>query len=309
MPNAPTSLSDKALVQAIETQDTPRIEALLPSYRGSLEVLMATLRKGDGDLLGRLLEVWVPTAKQPQADLCALAVYEGDLGMVIQLEAALGPGASTLLAMAALRGHSAMVEWLVDRRDPAHNRSLALKNAAGRGFLPLVERLLPYSPPQDYAEVLVSAATGGHVAVVERLLPLTDPKAYRSKALRMASQRGHGVVVKRLLPVSDPRAKRSEALRESAMNGHVDVVALLAPVSDPLRVVAIGHQCLGHQKWGSLDALAMVAPLDVVRGWRRQAPEWTLEKAQARLDAHALQVQLAAGLDTADAAPRRRARM
>jgi hypothetical protein len=107
------------------------------------------------------------------------------------------------------------------RVDPSANDNYAVRLAAEKGHLAIVERLLrdkrvDPSALDNYA--VGCAAREGHLAVVERLLDdeRVDPSADDNYAVRCAADNGHFTVVDRLL--SDSRVDVAVAIQCSNPN-------------------------------------------------------------------------------------------
>jgi ankyrin repeat protein len=159
---------------------------------------------------------------------------------------------STPLALAAKRGHEAIVEHLLSRgADPKESDSHSpspLSWAAGGGYITIVRLLhkkgASVNDPKNWFREthtpLVQAAQNGHETVVEYLLQngaLQNSKDWTSKEgpLLRAARNGHLGVVKQLLENSFDHGDAPEvwsfdkwkALRVAASNGHEAVLKYL----------------------------------------------------------------------------------
>ncbi len=247
------------------------------------DLLFATNYLDYPELLCRLLREWVNKRPFPgegaPRDLVLLAIYffdrdPGRLNLGAEITAPFSNFIRShgihnwAFPFAAANGNLPAVNLLLldSTLDPSTHANEAIKNAASKGYLEIVERLMqdkrvdPYQGPHDNAlysaaesgklkvvaylaenthinpdSALHGAAWNGHVKVVDYLLqhPDIDPSSDHNQALQNAAIRGHLAVVKRLLkePRIDPGAFYDSVIRNAASHGQLGVVELL--LNDP----------------------------------------------------------------------------
>ena len=159
--------------------------------------------------------------------------------------------------IAALHGHSAVVQFLCDRGvDPGADDNAALIHAAEEGFLDIVQCLcnLP----------------------VERGV---DPGAADSKAVFVAARKGHLPVVKFLCETAPERinacAVDNRAIRAAARNGHLAVVWFLVEQFQCVSLDLRGGSCFA----AAIMSAAAHGQLHVVKALNEMDPppamRWT----------------------------------
>lgn len=152
--------------------------------------------------------------------------------------------ADRILLRCASEGSSEVVAKVLATCDTTlRGRSDALKEAAGAGYLKVVERLLKtrddvntISGNDSRTAALYAAVEGGHLQVVERLLEVAKVSAAgvlgRKALLYVAAERGHLQIVERLLDAGANVNEagvwdRKTALQVAAERGHIQVVERL----------------------------------------------------------------------------------
>lgn len=179
------------------------------------------------------------------------------------------------LRIAAARGDLALLEHMLERwdADPAGFDGSPLVLAAEHGQLSVLKRLLlkeEVSPAASEGAALWAAAGNGHLAVLERLLadPRVDPSCRCNAAVRAASQHGRVDVVMRLLQDErvDPGAGGQAALALAARECHIGVMhALLEdPRVDP-EAYLTSYLKLPTKPLGQVPQLALLRRPSVVR--------------------------------------------
>jgi ankyrin repeat protein len=145
------------------------------------------------------------------------------------------------------------------------NFHIALRNAAGRGYAHLVERLLkvnginPNLGSRGSVPPLIPAAGGGHSAVVELLLAVADidpnvgPQFDANTPLLNACNMGHVSIVKQLLARDDVDLNVQgrgllTPLLAACYGRHTEIINLLLAKDD----IDVNSQCLDHKyNWPS----------------------------------------------------------
>lgn len=153
-----------------------------------------------------------------------------------------------------------------------HNTRL-LNDAAGRGQVEEVARLIPISNPTfNSSEALLTAARMGYAECVELLIPVSDCTVNDSLALRWAARYGYEDCIKLLRPVSNLEADGEgfPPVRVAAEWGHDTCVPLLITSSVELNSGALhaaaarGHtMCVQHLLPVSNPALGDTTPLEM----------------------------------------------
>lgn len=201
-------------------------------------------------------------APKAEPDL-VVAARAGDVGRVRELVEdgayldALGSSGETALAAALDAGHDAVVRLL--RAVGARGAGPALAQAAGRGDLEAVRRLLASGEPADAAAAdragrrfvpLHRAAMRGHPEVVRELLAAGaaidarvggGPPPWDRSALHLAAAAGHRTVVELLLAAGadataldlDAYGTRRSAAALARDAGHGDVARTIERVAGP----------------------------------------------------------------------------
>lgn len=144
------------------------------------------------------------------------------------------------LEIAAQYGHFDVLEFFI----PLHSVSSgALINAASRGYLRIVERLvfLPGVHDETKNNALMWAAVFGHLDIVQFLLPLSDPKFNNSAALQSAVAQGQIECVDVLYPVSDP-LRALHDLKEQYLNQPEVVFSLEARIEAEQLSAMLQHE-------------------------------------------------------------------
>ena len=139
---------------------------------------------------------------------------------------------NSLQIASVLGWHRAVAHLLTKTRaDPTAYGNIALRWAAEKGHLAVVNRLLEdgrIDPSAKDNSPLWWAADKGHLEIVSRLLEdgRVNPAASDNYALRCAARKGHLEIVNLLLEDTrvDPTAKDNEAHRWATENGHVEIV-------------------------------------------------------------------------------------
>ena len=247
--NSQTDVFDRLL-------EIQRVRQLVNVDNGPILMSIAVF-KGNLQIIEKLLEI-----VSVQASIAGSGFYQSQLGMHD------GRNQSHLSAAAYL-GHLQVLERLL--QDPtiwiSDRINMALNEAASRGQLPIVERLLRNKALEtdvvskiDFRDntALIKAISNGHVAVVERLLQNPRVKnriaVLNNLALRSAAEKGYFKIVDLLLKdlrvLSNIKALNDEALRKAVANGHLKVIMrLLQAYKDsnipyPRDVVLAGYESL-----------------------------------------------------------------
>ena len=187
--------------------------------------------------LGYLLTVADDKA-QKEFDACITRECDKEKVLLLLLHPLVDPAAqdNAAIRLAADKGHLDLVNRLLQdaRVDPAVLGNRAIHSASVNGHVAVVDRLLQDArvyPAAMHNWAIRSATFNGHLAVVDRLLQdgRVDPAAHDNEAIRWASENGHMDVVDRLLQDGrvDPAAKDNAAVRWASKNGNLDVVERL----------------------------------------------------------------------------------
>lgn len=191
------------------------------------------------------------------------------------------PQGMTLLMTAAMNGHAAHVDALIDRCDAALTDNLgmtALLWAVASNSLSCVERLASAPghdhPASDGCTALMLAASNHDDAMVNAVLPLSDPNAVNHQgwtALMCAASKNRAYNVARLLPLSDPNVRDSHhrcawllAARQAAteslavLGRHVATNVVDASGMTALMLVLDARNATERQR---LEAMKVVLPV------------------------------------------------
>uniref|UniRef100_A0A0G4GA54 Uncharacterized protein n=1 Tax=Chromera velia CCMP2878 TaxID=1169474 RepID=A0A0G4GA54_9ALVE len=122
------------------------------------------------------------------------------------------------ISLAVERGHTGIVELLLDRGSVAFGREArekALEDAARRGFTGIVAVFLDKGVPMwDKGGALSNAAAEGHISIVALLLEDGVPESVKASALETAASHGHSEVVDLLLDSIEKKVALKVARRQ-----------------------------------------------------------------------------------------------
>lgn len=112
------------------------------------------------------------------------------------------------------------------------NETMALLSAAQKGYIDIVQYLIPLSDQKQATHGLMQASQQGHIEIVKLLLPLSDPLAFQSMALHVAIEGEHIEIIKLLAPVSNCNGVYSHFLRGAVKNKQYEIIEILIPECD-----------------------------------------------------------------------------
>jgi hypothetical protein len=210
----------------------------LASFRAEQSFLQATAAGHSVLVLARLAQVrpglrrdaWVEALLKEHWTLAA--ALEPPLDCITREK-----GFRTLLEAAAHKARPESLQAVLacmtpeEHRHLAPEREAALRVTAQKGHLASLDALLAVGtdPTGQECEAFREAARRGHLPILERLLPLSDPTLKNGEALRWAAAQKRWAVVTRLAPLIPPCLNDTKPICRVARLGQVDLMRLLVP--------------------------------------------------------------------------------